>query len=133
MHKKGCPLPHMTSTGKSKSKKARKRDLRAAVAGTECYDWSTFGLRQGLAGPTTRTLAIWLAQRILCLEDVILHECTPKFMMAILHRHLGSFFDIHSLPLKDGCISPHQLGWPCHRPRLYTVLTRKGAVRLPRG
>ena len=30
----------------------------------------------------------------------------------------------------DWLLSPHQFGWPAHRPRAYTILTLKGEVEL---
>ena len=42
-------------------------------AGTECYDWSTFGTRRQLEGPTARSLAIYLAHSIFMSYDVAVH------------------------------------------------------------
>ena len=64
--------------------------LSVNVAGTECYDVSAMGAGKGLAGPTCKTLAVYLDQRRRCREDVLLHECTPRFKREVLERYLGA-------------------------------------------
>ena len=66
-HNKECPLPHTSCQRDNKC--SSERPLVAAAAGTTCTDWSSFGLRRGLYGPSTRALAIWIAQRLLAQED----------------------------------------------------------------
>lgn len=45
-------------------------------------------------------------------EDVILHECTPRFKVSILRRYLGDLYDFVSLRLPGSgeIISPHHIG-----------------------
>lgn len=43
-------------------------------------------------------------------EDVLWHECTPRFNPGVLRKYLGDIYDFYSLALPGETISPHQLG-----------------------
>ncbi|CAK9068160.1 unnamed protein product [Durusdinium trenchii] len=106
--------------------------IRVASAGTTCADVSQFGAMAGLMGPSCESLALWLSERAQCLEDVIVHECTSLFSKDIFCRYLPQY-EVHrpiALSGEDLMLSPHQLGWPLHRPRAYTVLTKRATVKL---
>lgn len=62
MHNTTCPLPHITIPENLDA-------LSINVSGTECYDFSSMGTQRQLAGPTSRTLAIWICQRRRAKED----------------------------------------------------------------
>lgn len=47
---------------------------------------------------------------VLSHQDVIVHECTPRFNPELLVCFLGEWYDFFSIPLDGGCVSPHQLG-----------------------
>lgn len=70
---------------------------------------SSMGSGKGLAGVTCKTLSVWLAQRRRSQEDIIVHECTPRFQVALLRKYLD-MYDWMELPLPGERISPHQLG-----------------------
>ena len=81
------------------------------------------GLRAGLLGESSKSLAIWLSERLHSQEDWVVHECTGRFFREILDTYLPCY-TWHSLRKDTGAISmlgQHQLGWPSHRPRLYSV------------
>ena len=65
-------------------------------------------------------------------QELILHECAPQFAIQLFEQWLGDVYTIHTFntsTFDDTCehrplmLSPHLLGWPEHRPRLYTVMT----------
>lgn len=111
MHQRSCLLPH-TSLPQTRARveHAGDRCISINISGTECYDVSSMGSGKGLAGVTCKTLSVWLAQRGRAQEDLILHECTPRFQVAILRKYLD-MYDWMELPLPGETISPHQLGW----------------------
>lgn len=88
------------------------------------------GANRGLTGPTCKTLSVWLQARRRAQEDIILHECTPRFDAQTLKQHLGDIYEFYSLPLPSEVISPHHLGWPVQRPRRYTIGVKRGRVQL---
>ena len=83
--------------------------LSINISGTECYDVSSMGSGKGLAGVTCKTLSVRLAQRRRSQEDIIVHECTPRFQVAVLRKYLD-MYDWMEFPLPGETISPHQLG-----------------------
>ena len=58
-------------------------------------------------------------------EDIAVHECTARFGVEIFQTYLGDWYDVFPQVL-----SPEQFGWPCKRPRLYTILLRRSSVFL---
>ena len=78
VHKTDCPLfgtQHMAGSKK----------IQVHVAGTVCKDVSCQNqTRPGLAGPSGRTLLIWIFLRRFMLEDIIIQECTPGFPVTVL-------------------------------------------------
>lgn len=66
----------------------------------------------------------------------MLHECTSYFKKSVFERHLPEY-TVHRVIQDDTCatsaevmLSPHHLGWPMTRPRLYTVLIHKEKATL---
>lgn len=51
-----------------------------------------------------------LSASIALRQDIILHECTPRFDAQTLKQHLGDIYEFYSLPLPSEVISPHHLG-----------------------
>ena len=75
----------------------------------------------------------------LCIcKDVIFHECSPRFCTDLLTRYLKGYtvhqvFECSSgrhLRQQPIMLSPHHFGWPMHRPRAFTVLTKDAACHL---
>ena len=65
-------------------------------------------------------------------QDYIVHECAPRFNAAVLHKHLKGY-TMHQLTVAEGqplYLSPHCFGWPCHRPRNYTLFTKDSSRSL---
>ena len=67
---------------------------------------------------------------------MVLHECTSYFKKSVFERHLLEY-TVHRVIQDDTCdtsaevmLSPHHLGWPMTRPRLYTVLIHKEKATL---
>ena len=94
--------------------------LTLHASGTSCEDTTTFGKMQGSAGPSVVSFAIWLAERVLMQEAIIVHECTDLFDPTMLARKLSGAHRIWSFLL-----CPHSLGFPVRRNRRYTVCIRK--------
>lgn len=70
MHDRACPLPHIALPAMAAQLEQNGATvLSVNVAGTECYDVSSMGAGKGLAGPTCKTLAVYLEQRRRCQED----------------------------------------------------------------
>ena len=112
MHQRSCPLPHTNLPQmRARADHAGDKCISANISGTECYDVSAMGSGKGLPGVTCKTLAVWLAQRRRSKEDIVFHECTPRFQVAVLRKHLGDIYDWMELPLPGETIPPHQLGW----------------------
>ena len=70
-------------------------------------------------------------------QDVITHECAPRFGIDVITKHLPGY-TLHELsqdknPAKHANLSQHMFGWPAHRPRRYSVLTRDGRCELQNG
>lgn len=70
-------------------------------------------------------------------EDWIAHECAPRFVIEVLQKYLPDYTlhephqDKH--PEKTLMLSQHLFGWPAHRPRRYSVLTRNQTCEMPSG
>lgn len=126
-----CPTPVGMASGQVG---ATRSTLNVAVAGTTCVDVSPIGKGQKLLGDSSMSLAVWLAERVFAGEDVIVHECSTRFDLRVFQQFLPNY-TIHRLYQKDkplsACfLSPHHFGWPCHRPRAFSVLTRNDTVFL---
>ena len=131
MSKKPCftPLGMLQRTG-LRSKTVR--ELRWYTAGTVCVDVSTFGNRKALLGESSASLAIFIAYVKRTQPQVVTHECTSYFGQYLFEKFLPGY-KVHRIsmppdadklgPLKAGfqsetwLLSPHQMGWPCYRPR----------------
>ena len=88
----------------------------------------------GLLGNSSLPLAIWVAERILCEEDVIVHECSPRFCISVFAKYLSNY-SIHQAHHGDDVNRPYFLsqrcfGWPCHRPRSYVIMTKNASCGL---
>jgi hypothetical protein len=53
--------------------------LSVMISGLECVDFTPYGSQLKLGGDSTRKLALWLAERRINLEDVIIAECWRDF------------------------------------------------------
>lgn len=64
-HGRFCPLPHVEANCHSELS-----SLRMNASGTECVDYSTMGKQNCEFGKSLLPFAIWLAERILCQEEL---------------------------------------------------------------
>ena len=90
----------------------------------------------GLLGESSLPLAIWVAERILCEEDAILHECSPRFCISVFAKYLTNYTihqAHHSESERPYFLSQHSFGWPCLRPRSYVLLTKNTSCGLTDG
>ena len=67
-------------------------------------------------------------QFLMSLQDVIWHECAPRFPLDVVKQHLPGY-TVHEFPHpkhpdKFMALSQHQFGWPSHRPRRYSMLVK---------
>ena len=122
-----------------------------------CTSCQHHAIREFLIGPTESTarrysrfpytLSPSKSTKILfdCAQAVIVHECTGGFLRWVLTTFLPEW-DWHCL-VKDGSspvpsakvndtdtdaflLSPHMVGWPLNRPRLFEVGTLRGTCYL---
>ena len=72
-------------------------------------------LSWAMGDPADFLFILWSEKPLahLALQDLILHECTPRFRVQILREHLGDIYDFVTLPLPGEVISPHQIGLHC--------------------
>ena len=132
--KKGCLTPrgfHSQPSSEAPGDTHR-RKLRWYVAGTVCVDVSMMGNRLALLGESSISLAIFLAMVRDTQPEITTHECTSYFSQFLFDKYLPEF-TVHriSVPGDEGqrsalragfqsntwLLSPHQVGWPCFRPR----------------
>ena len=69
------------------------RPLRLMVAGLECIDWTPQGLVLRGAGPSTRKLHLWLAERRTLQEDIIIAENWGGFDADYVVDELKDFYE----------------------------------------
>ena len=118
-----CSRAHLTS---------ELNQLDWFVGGTVCVDVSMMGNRMALLGESSISLALFLA----CIKKAkpagVTHECTSFFSQFLFDEFLPEY-QVHRIAvpknqeqrsaLKAGfqsgtwLLSPHQMGWPCFRPR----------------
>eukprot|EP00959_Pyramimonas_sp_CCMP1952_P468661 9493603-Pyramimonas_sp.AAC.2 len=96
--------------------------LRLHVAGAPCIDWSAMGQQLGLNGATAVIFECWVHERLFEDDDVIIHECTRNFPIKALQDKFEEKYVIVSL-----IITPQHFGWPCSRPRRWTIMVKKAA------
>ena len=76
------------------------------ISGTCCYDWSTYGARKQLEGPSSRAFAVWIASVLFFLPDWGIHENVFGFDTNVLKSQR-----LRSSPSKyisSTATSPHQ-------------------------
>lgn len=93
-----CPTPVGFTRSRTRSHENEPHDpgqflpaLRVMSAGTTCVDVSTIGCQAGLLGPSSRTLAIFLQEVKLVQPDLVVHECTGKFLRDVFLEHLPDY------------------------------------------
>ena len=96
-------------------------------AGCPCTDFTSWGKRRRLGGPTVPYYLIWLAMRLLLREFWVLFENVPQFPTELLSKYLGHIYDISEVLL-----CPTQLGSRVKRPRKFILLTLKLACHISR-
>ena len=95
-----------------------------AIAGTTCTSWSAIGHRRKWLAESALPFMIWAYEALAAGPDIIIHECTPRFDYMTLVAIFGSAYFVMSL-----VFTPMDLGYPCSRPRRWTVLLKKGRRR----
>lgn len=116
-----------------------KRQLHWYVAGTVCVDVSMMGNRMALLGESSVSLAIFLSLVKRNRPQIVTHECTSFFSQFLFDEFLPEY-RVHRLSAPDDLqhsalragfqsgtwlVSPHQMGWPCYRPRLFVFSMMK--------
>lgn len=81
----------------------KQKDLVIMAGGTVCKDVSAIGAHAGLMGRSCRPLAVFLAEIRHLRPQIVLHECTSRFMRHIFDDHLADLYDIYTIqPPKAG-------------------------------
>lgn len=123
LHKKQCPL-NPSKVGEMDPLDVDNpeqlgeacRPWRVNMAGHSCLGWSMMGKQEGQGHlETGRPYAIWTTERSALREDMIFGECTEHFDVELARQELP-----HHRPITL-MVSPDMLGWPCRRPRSFTV------------
>lgn len=129
---KQCLTPTGLQTHATPKGVDAKLQLQWYVAGTVCVDVSMMGNRMALLGESSVSLAIFLSLVKRNRPQVVTHECTSFFSQFLFDEFLPQY-KVHRLSAPDDLqhsalragfqsgtwlVSPHQMGWPCYRPRL---------------
>ena len=93
--------------------------LHMEVAGATCVAWSPVGKRQGVHHSSSAVFSVWAASTRLLEPDLIVFECSSKFPP----EHLAFWFEDKYDIIYIDHPGPTALGWPVHRPRLYSLLS----------
>jgi len=93
------------------------------VAGTTCTSWSRLGARRKWTAASAIAFLAWAFETRFWAPDLIVHECTADFDVAMLQRIFGDAYSIQSL-----VFSPVSLGVPTSRPRRYTLLIARASL-----
>ncbi len=95
------------------------------VAGPPCVDWSPqWAKRLRELGPNFLATIAWLAQRLVILEPVVVHENVIGFDVGILIAALDGHYAVFTASM---CFSA--LGWPVKRLRRITICIRKDLLQ----
>jgi site-specific DNA-cytosine methylase len=93
-------------------------------AGTPCVDFSPMGKGQGCEGGAILCFMSWAALMLLLLPPMIVHENSHRFLVDVLHRIFGKYYNIDS---SIQCASV--FGNPISRQRRWSILSLRGSVR----
>ena len=105
---------------------AEDQSLTINVSGSVCVAYSRRqrSVRRGHKHfDSFSAFLIYIHERLITRELLILHECVPAFPLALLMFFLGDAYDL----LWSIVVGPDFLGRPMLRARRYTLLMRKGS------
>ena len=102
------------------------RNMDGNITGSPCQPWSRAGKKNGLLDPRSTGLWVWIAW-VQTVEPLwAIHENVCGFCTSLIDDALGCSYTIFHIQ-SDPC----HLGFTCiRRPRIYSVLLRKGFVRV---
>jgi hypothetical protein len=103
--------------------KAGPGQISLMIAGHTCVDFSKMGARLGFCGPSIRPFLVFVYERRVRLEDLIITECTEDFPHSVWVIFLGDIYEIHCIVL-----GPENFGFWCDRRRKFTILIKKSAL-----
>lgn len=78
------------------------KELIIMSAGTVCKDVSAIGNNMGLLGPSSRPLAIFLSELRVLQPQLVLHECTGRFLRDVFFEYLHDLYDIYTVQKPTG-------------------------------
>ena len=96
----------------------------AHCGGNPCKDWSSFGKKQGLLGPTAPVMITWALLIRRHQPALVIQENVPSFPIAILLDLLNGLYRVETLIL-----DPRRLGWPVARKRQYALFTSQSRLQ----
>ena len=103
-------------------------DNEGDVTGSPCQPWSRIGVQKGVCDDRTSILFAWMTKLRRQGRLWSLHENVPGFRTEILDQFLGQRYHLFHIKL-----SADKLGLTvARRPRLFTILYRKGGVEIVR-
>ena len=102
------------------------RNMDGNITGSPCQPWSRAGKKNGLLDPRSTGLWVWIAWVQTVKPLWAIHENVCGFCTSLIDDALGCSYTIFHIQ-SDPC----HLGFTCiRRPRIYSVLLRKGFVRV---
>ena len=102
------------------------RNMDGNVTGSPCQPWSRAGTKKGVQDPRSMGLWIWIAWVQAVKPLWAIHENVCGFRTSLIDEALGCSYKVFHIQ-SDPC----HLGFTCiRRPRIYSVLLRKGCVRV---
>ena len=119
MIKEGGAMQHMAWCYRHEAM-CRHPVAKIHVAGTPCTDWSPFGSRSGVTGPSLCYFMSWVGMRRAFQEPIIIHEIVEDFAIPMLEAMLGDIYNLATI-VTDCSL----MGWAVHRRRRYTILSHK--------
>jgi hypothetical protein len=117
-HKKMCPTQDVPQTVlDGEQGLGAWAGMRMNTAGITCLDLTQWGDMLDLAGPHTKTLLVWVAERLAAQEPILVIECVVnEILKKFLEATLGRIYDFDWV---DMC--PSDLGHPTTRCRTWGV------------
>ena len=102
------------------------RNMDGNVTGSPCQPWSRAGTKKGVQDPRSIGLWIWIAWVQAVKPLWAIHENVLGFRTSLIDEAVGCSYKVFHIQSDPG-----HLGFTCiRRPRIYSVLLRKGCVRV---
>jgi len=100
--------------------------LDGDISGSPCTPWSRLGSKKEIADPRAVLLLIWLEWVLMVELTWAIHENVIGFDTSVIDKAVGTAYSVYHITA-----NPADVGFAfIKRPRVYSVLLRRGAVRV---